>query len=748
MKKIIKLVIVLILFVTAFFPKTLIADDEERTITITLHSGESGYFGEPEVKEKESVQFIGDVFTDDTIPDTDESDLLFLGWSMTENSDKVDVESGVTPVSQIEGTDLYAVWSSIGCVHYNIPDGSIIVGDEEIEVSYTEAYNIGENFIDYQAVHKKSDIYEFDGWYEGINGKGKRYDSETVIDLNDIDVFANWKFNEDNIDSIEEEVSYYEETEGTTHLYKFIPEKDANYTLFTFNTADDGLETFIELRDIDTNVLKRSEAIDPTNPQGDVTLSYDLEAGKPYIFSMREMGGGNTNFMFMLVESEVVSVTFYANHPNAYFDGDTEQTSKVIELARGMEIHTFDAGLEVADPNTLRFGGWALSPDADWLEGYIFAEDGMEVYGVFEDLDSLVLDANGGYFPMLNNAPDMVYSFAAGEPFNPPMDPKIDDTSIKFAGWSIDKNATEPDADIIEGVTLSADLPKTLYAVYTEKVVEIFDANGGYMMDDPEITTYETTKGKGHIFYGMTMYHLNPRMKALALVDHKGVEIPYTAEIWPYYHVMEDTTYKTLWGYRFNLDANGGEFGDAGTDRLSAYMRYDGTWDYESLDLNTPIHYNPQMYFVGWATEPNATEPNVIEGKTKIKDIENSTTIYAVWKEDTYEVTKGAKSSWTKGSNSSLDFTVKRKGNDDDTFMMFSNITVDGVLVKEENYIKSKGSLKLALKPTFLETLKLGEHEIVFRFIDKEVKTTFTVKEKAADKPKSSDSYTPPKTGI
>ncbi len=90
--------------------------------------------------------------------------------------------------------------------------------------------------------------------------------------------------------------------------------------------------------------------------------------------------------------------------------------------------------------------------------------------------------------------------------------------------------------------------------------------------------------------------------------------------------------------------------------------------------------------------------------------------------------------SWTKGSADALTLTFKRSVDDDKTLGLFAGITVDGAAVPEKgasgaaNYTAASGSLVLALQPAFLETLSVGDHELVASFADGSARVAFSVK--------------------
>ena len=75
-----------------------------------------------------------------------------------------------------------------------------------------------------------------------------------------------------------------------------------------------------------------------------------------------------------------------------------------------------------------------------------------------------------------------------------------------------------------------------------------------------------------------------------------------------------------------------------------------------------------------------------------------------------YAFTKGDGSGWKRGSDATLDFTVKRSRNDSASFRRFTGIRIDGKEVPKTAYDASAGSVILVLKPSYLEKLDEGSH--------------------------------------
>jgi hypothetical protein len=482
-----------------------------------------------------------------------------------------------------------------------------------------------------------------------------------------------------------------------------------------------------------------SEAVDPENGWGDVALRIEMEAGKVYFFTIREMGGQDLDIKFMITKAPYANVTFHANRDSqgdAWFDDDPSLTAKTIPIAIGEEIHSYSrSGLTYADPEAVLFSGWSTDPDKAWVDDYVIVEGDMDVYALAEDKIMVTLDANGGYFRLADNAPVIREQFAKGTAFVTRNDPRISDNTIKFAGWSRNPDALVPDEDIIERVTPAEELNGvTLYAVYGEKVLEIFNGNGGYFLGNPENTVYESTKGKGHVFYGMVVHHPDPRMKCIGWVDQNGVYIPYEIDAYPYYHVNEDTEYTAQWGYEVRLDANGGIFAKAGSRTLALPMEYDGLFSLANYSemIGEAVNYDGSKYFAGWATTPDAEEPDVFEGVTKVRDID---TVYAVWKDDTYYWADGEHGTWTKGSEEGLTFTVKRKGDDRETFPAFKGAYINDTQIYADSFKTAEGSLIFTLLPEYLETLPAGSHKLTLSFNETDMETDFTIEEPSSEEP-------------
>lgn len=103
---------------------------------------------------------------------------------------------------------------------------------------------------------------------------------------------------------------------------------------------------------------------------------------------------------------------------------------------------------------------------------------------------------------------------------------------------------------------------------------------------------------------------------------------------------------------------------------------------------------------------------------------------------------------WQKGSGKSLDLTFKRSEDDHLTYGLFGSLEIGGVTVGSANYGAAEGSLKLSIKPEYLETLSVGDHTVKVNFQDGSATVKLTVKAAATQPtPKPSEKPTSPKTG-
>ena len=149
----------------------------------------------------------------------------------------------------------------------------------------------------------------------------------------------------------------------------------------------------------------------------------------------------------------------------------------------------------------------------------------------------------------------------------------------------------------------------------------------------------------------------------------------------------------------------------------------------------------------------------LVDNSIKVKIINDAALVTAI-RNGKYFTFKGDGGSWTKGSSSSLPFTIKHTLTDDPgfdlggnvTYRSFKGIKVDGKSVSEKtdgklNYTYIPGSVKIDLLPDYLKNLSVGDHTLTVEFAGN---MSATAKFKVLKESSSGGNtpYVPPKTGI
>jgi uncharacterized repeat protein (TIGR02543 family) len=626
----------------------------ERYIDITMHAGEYGHF-EGDVDELVVTYYRSDNFADTTEPIADNSNYVFAGWSTHPEATTVDIEVNMTKAYQV-GTDLYAVWSNKAYVMYNVNNGAWHSPDGDVYQTVLMEYNAGDYFQPLSpAPQPYEQFYDFVGWSEGASyDSSVPYTSDTVIDKFWTEVYADWDYNASRMENELIVDQVYDVQSGVSvPAYKFTPTESGWYEIYTDGIEDDGTDRqgMIRLRDIHDRSLKMEQLIDPAATDGeyDVHLYYEMEAGETYYVRFGEMSGMFLAFDAGVRKAETVTVTFDSNHgAGAWFEVDGDQSATVdVEIPVGDDIATLRFGdgnpTLVIDDDTISFNAWAEEPDPDETHNHLIVTGPMTVYADYMELVAIYLDYNGGYNPFKVEETSYVAKFRRWDKFVTPIDPKNDNPRLKFAGWSTDPDATEPEAAYRDSQSESAASiaenlnGDPLYAVYTEPVTVIFNTIGGaYMMDDPSATSYESSYGNGHVFYGMAVMHDDPQVVAQGWVDQNGVFVPVVSEEYGAYILEEDTTFTSVLGYKAMAYGNGGCFPYGGIGCYNVELvalKYEGPdtrFSYEDAfsKLGTPVYPDSSKKFIGFATNPDATEPDIIDGETYVDSIYD---IYAIW---------------------------------------------------------------------------------------------------------------------
>ena len=80
-----------------------------------------------------------------------------------------------------------------------------------------------------------------------------------------------------------------------------------------------------------------------------------------------------------------------------------------------------------------------------------------------------------------------------------------------------------------------------------------------------------------------------------------------------------------------------------------------------------------------------------------------------------------------KNSGLSARFTIKRSYADENTHSRFQGVQTDGKDVDQRNYDAAEGSVKITLKPAYLDSLSVGSHTLKVLFSDGTVEIPFSI---------------------
>ena len=139
----------------------------------------------------------------------------------------------------------------------------------------------------------------------------------------------------------------------------------------------------------------------------------------------------------------------------------------------------------------------------------------------------------------------------------------------------------------------------------------------------------------------------------------------------------------------------------------------------------TEIGSSDNTYSITWAED--APDRATARESNYVIDSETLGKLIVIDSAYLYEFTDGAGSTWTKESGVELKFTVERTIENKSAFSHFMNIEVDGKKVSNSYYTAESGSVRIRLKPEYLQKLTSGRHEITALFDDGKADADFTV---------------------
>ncbi|MBR3869283.1 MAG: InlB B-repeat-containing protein [Clostridia bacterium] len=229
---------------------------------------------------------------------------------------------------------------------------------------------------------------------------------------------------------------------------------------------------------------------------------------------------------------------------------------------------------------------------------------------------------NGGNGSMSNSA----YTYDVAKNLNSNQFTRVGYT---FLGWSADKNATTAtytDKQSVQNLTSTNGATVTLYAVWKPNTYTVkYDANGGSGSMNSSSHTYDASKNlsvnqfsrTGYTFLG---WSINKTATTATYTDKQSVKNLTTSK-------DATVTLYAVWGtntYTLTYESNGGE-------KIPDKQQINGYgW------ISTQIPEKTGYTFLGWDALESATNVQFNPGDGII--ILADTSVYAVWKQNTYTI--------------------------------------------------------------------------------------------------------------
>ena len=316
--------------------------------------------------------------------------------------------------------------------------------------------------------------------------------------------------------------------------------------------------------------------------------------------------------------------------------------------------------------NGYELTGWSTNPNAttpEYYEGDSFmvpSGDGETVlYAVWAKYHTITFNGNGatsGSMSSQNILQGMTDTLKSNN---------FSRTNYVFVGWSTDQNATMQTYDNGADFTAPTDSDTTtLYAVWRVNPVVTFDGNGatsGSM--STQQFTYNTPAQLNNNRFSRTNYDFLgwslDKDATTATYVNRATFTPPTDR--------DQVTLYAIWIKKFEItyDSNGGE----GTMSTSRFSRGDSV----RFTKNAFTRY--KYAFIGWSTNPNATEAMYVDRANYTVPSEGEgITLYAVW-EPAYVVTYGDGDA-TSGTMSGAYTMMHRVGDEGD--LVSPNLEKDG----------------------------------------------------------------------
>nr|MCR5794235.1 InlB B-repeat-containing protein [Solobacterium sp.] len=605
-------------------PVTLYAVWEEGFV-ITYNAG-SGYIGDDTgIRQKTYTVSENEFFDDDIFAENEDDHFHFIGWASTENAAAADMNDSFRIT---QDTNVYAVWEERFVIRYDL--NGYKPGKGAGRSVYPVKKNSVVNLYSLNGYSYNSEQINFEGWALSPDASAADVLPERYTITSDITVYA-------VSDPIQEITAgeTYDVYYGFQKAFFFTPEESGTYK-FAADDYTPGMYKGFEIKDSNNNTVGYEY-----HDSGSLSLFIELNAGETYTV-IADKSNGYNRFSFKVEKADAFPVTLNANGGTFY----ENNADTYIALA---EAGTLFRTISHSDLDREGYAmiGWSLRPDAaepDDLKNFEITGP-LTVYAVWKKYVNVSFDLNGGFYvsPYNDGYTEAILPNTAIRPSEMRgslhgNNGILHEGDVMFAGWALSPDATG--AEIVSEYTVESDV--TFYAVWVPAVQVYFNGNGGNVyysgfgepewnlpciigsaLDCPFWTEHYT---KLKVFTG---WATTPDATVPDIDENTIVTESFTA-----YAVWED-------GYTVTFEANGGNFGTDYNPRFHYSYAYkkgsafgDNIKSEMYSDVRIPEPDNPILAFAGWATAPDAEEPDVDDSFVIDRDMK----LYAVWKEPVYIV--------------------------------------------------------------------------------------------------------------
>ncbi|MBQ0011939.1 MAG: InlB B-repeat-containing protein [Clostridiales bacterium] len=320
-----------------------------------------------------------------------------------------------------------------------------------------------------------------------------------------------------------------------------------------------------------------------------------------------------SNVTFYAKWADPVEITWDAN--GGYLDGDLNNTLWIDVVAKDEVCERYYC----PERENHTFEGWCLDPECTTtvdLDTYIVTED-VTFYAKWNNSVTITWNSNGGYSEVSGSS-ILVEQFPKGQELQSWAGFEKDNLILE--GWYLDQALTKR---LPTNYVLNQDV--TLYAKWAEPVTITWEANGGYLLGDPDLDSYKEILPKGQEIAEPPTIERDG-----GVFDGWYLDQAFTKRVDIYdYAPSQDTVFYAKWkvGITITFDANGGVMPSTGTS-------------IETMNVvaNTKLNMSPypthdEYMFECWCLDPECT--------LTVDDVREyvpsgNTTFYAKWNKSVY----------------------------------------------------------------------------------------------------------------